>query len=304
MLLHVLGHVEADQRVVAAEQEVGERARQLGLADAGRSQEHEAADRTIRVLQAGARPADGARDGRNRLFLADDAPVELLLHAQQLVALVLIDRRHRHAGPLGDHFVDLLLADDDLPGARFDVELLADELQVLARRHLLLAVELRLLEILLEDGALHLLDGDADALVDLAELLAVARFAQLGAGARFVDEVDRLVGQEPIGDVAVRLVDRGFDGLARVLDVMEALVAILDAEEDLDGFALAGRIDLDGLEAALERAVFFDVLAVLRGRRRADAADLAALTAPASGYWRRRAILRRNRRRPACAARR
>ena len=51
VLLHVLGHVEADQRVVAAEQEVGERARQLGLADAGRAQEDEAADRPRRVLQ-------------------------------------------------------------------------------------------------------------------------------------------------------------------------------------------------------------------------------------------------------------
>ena len=39
---------------------------------------------------------------------------------------------------------------------------------------------------------------------------------------------------------------------------------------------LGGRIDLDGLEAALERTVLLDVLAVLGGRRRADAANLAA----------------------------
>ena len=168
------------------------------------------------------------------------------------------------------------LADDDLARARLDVELLADELQVLARRHFLLAIELRLLEVLLGDRALHLLDGNADALVDLAELLAVAGLAQLGARAGLVDEVDRLVRQEAIGDVAVRLVDRGFDRLARVLDVMEVLVAVLDAEQDLDRLALARRVDLDRLEAALERAVLLDVLAVLGGRRRADAADLAA----------------------------
>ena len=159
------------------------------------------------------------------------------LHPQQLVALVLVDRRDRHAGPLRDDLVDLLLADDDLARARLDVELLAHELQVLARRDFLLAVELRLLEVLLRDRALHLLDGDADALVDLAELLAVARLAQLGARAGLVDQVDRLVGQEPIGDVAARLVDRRLDRLARVLDVMEALVAILHAEQDLDRLA-------------------------------------------------------------------
>ena len=63
VLLHVLGHVEADQRVVAAEQEVGERARQLGLADAGRAEEHEAPHRPVRILQPGAGPPDGARQG-------------------------------------------------------------------------------------------------------------------------------------------------------------------------------------------------------------------------------------------------
>ena len=267
-------------------------------------EEHEAADRTVRVLQPGARAADGARERRDRLLLADDALVQLRLHPQQLVAFVLVDRRQRHAGPLRDDLVDLRLADDDLARARLDVELLADELQVLARRHFLLAVELRLLEVLLRDRALHLLDGDADALVDLAELLAVAGLAQLGARAGLVDEVDGLVGQEAIGDVAVRLVDRRLDRLARVLDVVELLVAILDAEQDLDRLALAGRIDLDRLEAALERAVLLDVLPVLGRRRRADAADLAALTAPASGCWPRRASLRPTRRRPACAARR
>src|SRR5437762_1940446 len=276
VLLHVLGHVEADQRMVAAEEEIRERARQLGLADAGGPEEYEAADGPVRILQPGARAPDRARDRRDRLLLADDAPVQLDFHPQQLVAFVLVDRRHRHAGPLRDDLVDLGLADNDLASRRLDVELLADELQVLARRHFLLAVELRLFEILLADRALHLLDGDADALVDLAEFLAVAGLAQLGARARLVDEVDRLVGQEAVGDVAVRLVDGRLDRLARVLHVMEALVAILDAEQDGDRLALARGVHLDGLKAPLERAVLLDVLPVLGRRRGADAADLAA----------------------------
>ncbi len=60
VLLHVFGHVEANQRVFAAEQELRERAGQLGLADAGRPQEHEAADGTVRALAPGAGAADGA----------------------------------------------------------------------------------------------------------------------------------------------------------------------------------------------------------------------------------------------------
>ena len=210
------------------------------------------------------------------VVLRDDALVQLVFHPQQLVALVLVDRRHRHAGPLRDDLVDLRLADHHPARAGLDVEALAHELQVLARLHFLLAVELRLLEVLLRDRVLHLLDGDADAAVDLAELLAVAGLAQLGARARLVDQVDRLVGQEPIGDVAARLVDRGFDGFRRVFDVMERLVAVLHAGEHFDRFLLGRRIDLDRLEPALERAVLLDVLAVLGRGRRADAADLAA----------------------------
>jgi hypothetical protein len=125
---------------------------QLGLPDAGRPEEDEAADRAVGRLQPGARAADGARQRRDRRVLADHAAVQLLFHPQELVPLVLVDRRERHARPLRDHLVDLGLADDDAAGARLDVELLAHELEVLARLHFLLAVELRLLEVLLRDG--------------------------------------------------------------------------------------------------------------------------------------------------------
>ena len=62
VLLLVLRHVDADHRLLVVEQELGERARELGLADAGRAEEQEAAERTIRILQAGAR----ARGWRSR----------------------------------------------------------------------------------------------------------------------------------------------------------------------------------------------------------------------------------------------
>ena len=44
-LLHVLAHVDADHRVLVVEQELGQRPRQLGLADAGGPEEQERADR-------------------------------------------------------------------------------------------------------------------------------------------------------------------------------------------------------------------------------------------------------------------
>ena len=55
VLLHVLGHVEPDHRVLAVEHELRKRPCQLGLADACGAEEQERADRTVRILKARAR---------------------------------------------------------------------------------------------------------------------------------------------------------------------------------------------------------------------------------------------------------
>jgi hypothetical protein len=72
------------------------------------------------------------------------------------------------------------------------------------------------------------------------------------------------------------LIDRRFDRLARVLDVMELLVAVLHPHQNFDGFLLGGRIHLNRLEAAFERTVLLYVLPVLGRRRRPDAPNFAA----------------------------
>ena len=59
VLLHVFRHVDAHHRVLVVEQERRQRLGQLGLADARGPEEHERADRPVRVLQAGARAAHG-----------------------------------------------------------------------------------------------------------------------------------------------------------------------------------------------------------------------------------------------------
>ncbi len=95
------------------------------------------------------------------------------------------------------------------------VEALADELKALARLKLLVPVEPGFLDVPLGHGAVHLLDGRADDAAQLADFGAELGLAQLRARARFVDQIDRLVRQEPVGDVAARLVDRRFDGFGR-----------------------------------------------------------------------------------------
>ena len=57
---------------------------------------------------------------------------------------------------------------------------------------------------------------------------------------------------------------------------MEDLIALFQAAEDGDGVLHRRLVDLNGLEAALERGVLFDILAVLVKRGRTDAVQLAA----------------------------
>src|SRR5439155_21187908 len=78
-----------------------------------------------------------------------------------------------------------------------------------------------------------------------------------------VDEVDGLVGQEAVGDVAVGQVGGGHDGLVGDGDAVVGLVAVAYALEDVDGVGDGGLLDLDGLEPALEGGVLLEVLAVL-----------------------------------------
>ncbi len=118
VLLHVLRHVDADHRVLRVEHELGQRARQLGLADAGRAEEQEVADRAVGVAEPGARAAQGVGDRLDGLVLADDALVQALLHVDELLDLALEQAADRDAGPAGDDLGDVVGVDLLLEEAR------------------------------------------------------------------------------------------------------------------------------------------------------------------------------------------
>ena len=118
MLLHVLGHVDPDHRVLGVEHELGERAGELGLADAGRAEEQERADRPVGILEAGAGAPQRRGDRLDGLVLADHPLVQALLHVDELLDLALEQPRDRHAGPLRDDLGDVLGVDDVLEELR------------------------------------------------------------------------------------------------------------------------------------------------------------------------------------------
>ena len=100
----------------------------------------------------------------------------------------------------------------------------------------------------------------------------------LGAdcGARLVHEVNRLVGQKPVRNVAVRKRRRGNQRTVVNLHSVIHFVTLFESAED--GYRVLDRrfVHHNGLETAFQRGVLFDILAVLVQRGRADAVQFAA----------------------------
>ena len=301
-------------------------------------EEHEGAERTIGILQAGARAADGVGHRVDRFVLADDAAVQPLFHVNQLLHFAFHHPAHRDVGPLAHDLGDVFLVDFlfEHPVALLDVGQLrfggadallelghaavlelgrpgvvARALRVLdlaAERFLFLFQLARLLDQILlllpvtgelpsrflEIGELLLefaepllrrlvallakglaLDFELhDAALELIELRRhrVDLHAKLRRG--FVHQIDRLVGQESIGDVTVRQHGgRHERGVLELHPVVE-LVALAQASQDADGVLDRRLADHHGLESPFERGVLLDVFAVLVERRGADGVQL------------------------------
>ena len=276
MLLHVLRHVDLDHRVLVAEQELGERARELGLPHAGRAEEDERAGRALRVLDPGAGAADRLGDGDDRRLLADHALVELLLHAHELLRLGLGQLEDRDPRPHRDDVGDLVLADLGLLLVGLVAPVLLELLLLLRELPLLVAQRRGLLELLRLDRRLLLGADGLDLLLELAVARRRGHRPDPDARAGLVDQVDRLVGQVPVLDVAVGERRGRAQRVVGDLHAMVRLVAVAEAAQDLHGLVDRGLLDAHLLEAALERRVALEVLAVLVERRRADRLQLAA----------------------------
>ena len=144
-------------------------------------------------------------------------------------------------------------------------ELLLELLQALVRRLVLFLAQRLALDLELHDAALDLVELGRHR-VDL--------HAQLRR--RLVDQIDGLVGQEAIRDVAVRQHGRRHQRRVLELHAVVDLVALAQAAQDADRVLDRRLADHHRLEAPFERGVLLDVLAVFVERRRADRVQLAA----------------------------
>ena len=93
---------------------------------------------------------------------------------------------------------------------------------------------------------------------------------------RLVDKVDRLVGQEPVGDVTMRQRRRGDERAIGNAHAVMRLVLVLEPAQDRDRVLDGGLIDEDRLKTARQRRIFLDMFLVFVERGGADTVQFAA----------------------------
>ena len=110
----------------------------------------------------------------------------------------------------------------------------------------------------------------------LFEVQRSQRTLHAHAAGGLVDQVNRLIRQEAVGDIAAAHLGGGAQGVVGDRQPVVLLIAVAQPLEDLEGLLDGGLAHDHFLEAPLQRRVLLDVLAILIERGRADALQLAA----------------------------
>ena len=116
----------------------------------------------------------------------------------------------------------------------------------------------------------------AQAARDFVEFLGLRVALHAEFGSSLVHEVDGLVGQETLVDVAMREIDGGNDGIVLNTHVVVVLIFLFQAAENGNGVFGRRLVHRDRLEAALECLVFFEILLIFLQSGGPDAAQFAA----------------------------
>ena len=269
MLFHVFGHIKPDERLDRLKHLAGKAFDKFRLTNAGRTDEDEG-NRMLLDLNADAGAADSRHNGGNRLVLPNNMLFEFCVEVQKLLIFLRTDLA---CGNLCPEFNDAGQIINRQRGfwQLFQFCNLRVQLKVPAAefRHAGIIV-LRLFGVLREHGKFQIVIGML--LFKRFESANVLIF-QVHIRACFIDQVDGLIRQETVGNVAFGEQNGLARNLRRDHDTVERLIIMADAADDGDGL-LDGRLgDGDGLKAAFECSVFFDMFAVLVESRCSDDLD-------------------------------
>ena len=201
VLFHILAHVDADHRVLAAKHRLGKRFAELRLAHARGTEEEERPNRPFRILDADAPAADGARHGAHCLVLSHNARMKRFFKRQKPRAFALVEPCHRNARPVRHHGGDVLRR--HAHSGLFRLARLFFPLSCRLRAEALLRVAQprRLFIVLRADGSLLVPRGGARLLLKRFQFGRGAARGQFHACCRLVDKVDSLIRQKTVWQI-------------------------------------------------------------------------------------------------------
>ena len=204
------------------------------------------------------------------LGLADDDPVQVFFQMRKLCILGFLYFCGRNPRPKLNDFCHILHRHLDavhgLP-LRGQLCLQADDLGFDLRQLLVVRPLLGLF-------LLSLLLFQARKVLFIFHPFGDFRVAQAAAGTGLIQQVDGLIRQETVGDIALGQRDRAaHDGFTHLYMVVR-LIILADARDNSRSIVDGRLLDLHRLETALQRLVFLNVFAVFCKRRRADDLNL------------------------------
>ena len=135
--------------------------------------------------------------------------------------------------------------------------------------------------------------------VEVVDLDGHGANLQAQGGAGLIDQVDGLIGQEAVGNVALREQGGGENGGILDAHAVVDLKFLFETAQNGDGVFDSGLADRHSPEAACQRGILLDVLLVFIQGGGADATQLTA-GEQASAGWRHRSRLRLTPLRPTC----
>ena len=265
VLLHVLRHVEPDERLHGVEHFLSQHLDKFRLAHAGGTHKDErSGSAPVGELHPGA--LDCLCDQLARLVLTYNMLLEVLLQAADALVFRFLDLVGRDTCPHLYHLGDIIDGDFNILCLVLD---LFDAVVGLRYLHLDLC-QLLIVDIRAFSGYLAFVGAQLCHPGFQLFIFGYIRASKACACAGFVKQVYCLIRQESVVDVSFRKHRAHACYLRRNPDLVVILVIFLDTLQQLYGVLDVGLVDCHRLEAALKRAVLFDILAVLVERCRAD----------------------------------
>ncbi|GBE30319.1 hypothetical protein BMS3Bbin04_01351 [bacterium BMS3Bbin04] len=275
-LLHVLAHIDANNCLLVTEQVFGKNICELCLSHAGRSEEDETPDRTIRILEAGAAASDGFDQLLNSLILTYNTLLEKVTHFEQTLALTAGDTVYRNACYHAHNGRYIFSSRLDFLVGFIALPLLAGCCKIILKFTLFITKLGSFFVFLLLDQIVFFALQLFNLGFQLEDTFGHNQVLQSQTATGFIENVDGLVRQKAVRDVSVRQKYRLAQTLFIEQDAVVVFVIFLQSFQNLNGFIRARWINQQLLEATFEGAIFLNVLTIFVQRRRPDALQLTA----------------------------